>query len=254
MRRNGGYCGVPVMYTTEIRHRKDEGRSYKGIPIHAAPGVHEALAEILLRHAPPPAAVLDLGGGSGALSARLRDMGYRITLADLDPPAHSDLPSYRVDLNKPFDAAMFGGMLFDAVVAGELIEHLENPCAFLRNTHALLQEHGILLLTTPNVVDLDSRRRMITKGEFWLFRRGTLYSTGHLSILPFWLLEEVLRKEGWIVLERRFIGSKKRRGWRKVVVPVLNIALFPFGLGIPAKAAFRTCVAFVCARNKTANP
>lgn len=229
-----------------VQHRKDQGRFYKGIPIHAAPSVHEAAGALLERHAPPPATVLDLGGGSGALTARLRDRGYSAALADLDPPPSPGGPCYTVDLNGPFDASSFGGVLYDAVVASEVIEHLENPRGFIRDVRGLLREGGILLLTTPNVVDVDSRRLLLTRGEFWLFRRGTLFSTGHLSILPYWLLQEVFRTEGWTIKETRFIGRKERTGWRRLLVPLVNVLLLPLGFGIPWRAAWAPCVAFVC--------
>jgi cyclopropane fatty-acyl-phospholipid synthase-like methyltransferase len=231
-----------------VRHRKDQGRYYKGIPIHAAPGVHEAVEEMLGRHVQPPATILDLGGGSGALAARLLDRGYQAELADLDPPPAAYLPTYRVDLNSTFDVSVFGGKHYDAIVASEVIEHLENPRGFIQCAGALLNKAGILLLTTPNTVDLDSRRRMLTRGEFWLFRKGTLFSTGHLSILPFWLLQDIFRAEGWIIRERRFIGRKGRKGWRKFLIPAINLALFLVGSGIPMDAAFAPCVAFVCMR------
>ena len=39
---------------------------------------------------------------------------------------------------------------FDAVVAGELIEHLSNPGLFLECAHAHLSDEGLMVLTTPN--------------------------------------------------------------------------------------------------------
>ena len=47
---------------------------------------------------------------------------------------------------------------FDVIVAGELIEHLENPGLFLRSDRQLLRGRGRLILTTPNVLGL----------RFWL--------------------------------------------------------------------------------------
>jgi SAM-dependent methyltransferase len=38
---------------------------------------------------------------------------------------------------------------FDTIVAGELIEHLTDPAAFLRNARDLLQQEGRLVLSTP---------------------------------------------------------------------------------------------------------
>ena len=40
--------------------------------------------------------------------------------------------------------------LFDVIVAGELIEHLSNPGAFLECARRHLEPDGILVLTTPN--------------------------------------------------------------------------------------------------------
>lgn len=42
------------------------------------------------------------------------------------------------------------GRRFDAVLAGELIEHLANLDGFLRSAEAHLSPEGLLLLTTPN--------------------------------------------------------------------------------------------------------
>lgn len=42
------------------------------------------------------------------------------------------------------------GEMFDAIVAGELIEHLSNPGMFLECAKRHLKPDGVLLLTTPN--------------------------------------------------------------------------------------------------------
>jgi hypothetical protein len=50
--------------------------TYGGLVMHCAPGTHEAAISLLLRHDVPRTSVLDLGSGSGAMLARLRDVGF----------------------------------------------------------------------------------------------------------------------------------------------------------------------------------
>jgi 2-polyprenyl-3-methyl-5-hydroxy-6-metoxy-1,4-benzoquinol methylase len=42
------------------------------------------------------------------------------------------------------------GRFFDVVVAGDVIEHVDNPGLFLQNVHRHLKDGGALILTTPN--------------------------------------------------------------------------------------------------------
>jgi len=44
----------------------------------------------------------------------------------------------------------FKNNTFDSVVAGELIEHLDNPNLFLNESYRILKKNGHLILTTPN--------------------------------------------------------------------------------------------------------
>jgi SAM-dependent methyltransferase len=60
----------------------------------------------------------------------LREMGYSAQCADVQT----------MNLRKQFDI----------IIAGELIEHLENPGQFLRNMARHLNKDGVLFLTTPN--------------------------------------------------------------------------------------------------------
>ena len=165
----------------------------------------------------------------------------------------STFPFKQLDLDASPSYVDALGKRFDAIVAIEVIEHLENPYQFLRKAHALLKPDGVLIVTTPNVVDLDSRRQFLIQGDLWLFPRGCVSGLrqgrfGHLTILPYWMLEEILDREGWHVLARRFIGRKPRAGLIGALAVLVNLALMPIGWRVPLAAAFAPSAAFICVR------
>jgi 2-polyprenyl-3-methyl-5-hydroxy-6-metoxy-1,4-benzoquinol methylase len=68
---------------------------------------------------------------------------------------------------------------FDVIVAGELIEHLNNQGLFLENCYNHLKENGYLLLTTPNVFGIrriiSAIFRCLTLSEFKVNPEHTLW-------------------------------------------------------------------------------
>lgn len=78
-----------------------------------------------------------LDGDADALDLLRRNGCGRLVQADLQ--ALAQLPQ-----------AAFGGLAFDVIVAGEVIEHLPNPGLFLQGVQALMASHTTLLLTTVN--------------------------------------------------------------------------------------------------------
>jgi SAM-dependent methyltransferase len=66
----------------------EDAKTYDRSPSHAASDPVEAAAwrAILRRHLPePPASVMDVGAGTGAISLLLAELGYRVTAVDLSP-------------------------------------------------------------------------------------------------------------------------------------------------------------------------
>jgi ubiquinone/menaquinone biosynthesis C-methylase UbiE len=68
----------------------------------------------------------------------------------------------------------FRSNYFDTILAGEIIEHVEQPLQFLRNCRRLLKSGGLLVLSTPNpyyppVILLN-----------WFMIRKYFYSPNHI--------------------------------------------------------------------------
>jgi O-antigen/teichoic acid export membrane protein/SAM-dependent methyltransferase len=109
----------------------------------------------LVRTVPAPARVLEVGSAQGNVSLRLAEAGYTAVALDL----RLDFVRYaRAKWERGRFAAVaadafalpFGDGSFDAVVVGELVEHIADPGALLAEATRVLAPGGLLVVTTPN--------------------------------------------------------------------------------------------------------
>lgn len=136
----------------------------------AIPGTHDRVLQILgrtidLRSGPR---VLDIGAGQGALSARLRDAGARVSACDVVPEQFDvpdvDFRPVQSDGRLPFDDASI-----DAAVAVEVLEHIDGHDRFFAEVTRVLAPGGVVMFTTPNILSLKSRLRFLFTGFFYSF-------------------------------------------------------------------------------------
>jgi 2-polyprenyl-3-methyl-5-hydroxy-6-metoxy-1,4-benzoquinol methylase len=138
--------------------------STEALLVRALEGTHERVVELASRLAPSGGRVLELGAGSGALTQRLQAAGFRVTASDISNYFKLDTEFVPLDLNDPnFDKSLASE--FDLVTSVEVIEHLENPSAFLRSICRLLKPGGVAILTTPNVENVPARLKFLRGGD-----------------------------------------------------------------------------------------
>ena len=192
-----------------VIHRGETGRYYRDIPIHAAPDLHETAVDILAGYFDKTTPVLELGAGSGAFSARLTDLGYAVTPVDLDGEGWclNTLPLVTADLNHPDWLHALPRDQYAQIVAIELVEHLENPKKFFRDLAKISPPGGRVLITTPNIACALSVLKLIAVNGFYCFDPKHYFDSGHMSILPAWLLKLFAEEAGFQVKEIRYISS-----------------------------------------------
>jgi 2-polyprenyl-3-methyl-5-hydroxy-6-metoxy-1,4-benzoquinol methylase len=110
--------------------------------------------------------VLDAPCGEGLLASRLAALGHEVWACDLDPTAlaHADGIRFHVtDLNGPLP---YPDGFFDAIVSLEGIEHLETPALCVQEFARVLRGGGRLVLSTPNVNNIQARLHYFLTGRF----------------------------------------------------------------------------------------
>jgi 2-polyprenyl-3-methyl-5-hydroxy-6-metoxy-1,4-benzoquinol methylase len=112
--------------------------------------------ESLSAFCPPPARVLDIAAAQGNFTIEVALRGYDAVWNDL----RGDLQGYVEQKAPPSARLSFQvgnvfelpqrGVLYDAVLMCEVIEHVAHPDRLLASVARLLRPGGIVVLTTPN--------------------------------------------------------------------------------------------------------
>ncbi len=106
--------------------------------------------------------VLDLGCRSGALTRHFLDgnevVGLDVDRAALEKAAELGIEPVVANVEEPLP---FEDASFDAVVAGELFEHLQFPDALVAEARRVLRPGGVLVGSVPNAFRVQSRLRFL---------------------------------------------------------------------------------------------
>jgi SAM-dependent methyltransferase len=106
--------------------------------------------------------VLDLGCRSGALTKHFLDgnsvVGLDVDAAALEKARALGIEPVQADVEEPLP---FDDASFDAVVAGELFEHVRFPEALVAEIERVLCPGGVVVGSVPNAFRVQSRLRFL---------------------------------------------------------------------------------------------
>jgi len=158
----------------------------------------ERVVKQRLRHDAPRC--LDIGAGSGDLLALLRQtlpaMQAEACDYHIERFALKDVSIVQLDLN--IHPLPYPDASFDLVTCSEVLEHVENYRAVLREIHRVLKPGGLMVVTTPNVLNMKSRLRYLVCGFVNLFgplpvkNQDRFATSGHVTPIPYFYLAHAM--------------------------------------------------------------
>ena len=113
----------------------------------------------LARFQAPGRRLLEIGVGSGSFLNAARAAGYQVTGCDLSPTVCDRArASFHVRVHcGPIADLIRNGPNFDIVVMNHVLEHVEDPLAFLHDVRAALVPSGIVHVAVPNIVCWEAK-------------------------------------------------------------------------------------------------
>jgi 2-polyprenyl-3-methyl-5-hydroxy-6-metoxy-1,4-benzoquinol methylase len=169
--------------------------------------------------------ILECGCSTGFLSRQLAAGGSHVVGIEIDTEAAEKARQFCVrvlslDLNRPgWSTAL--GELFDLVTYGDVLEHLLEPQAVLRETRNVLAPGGRVLISLPNIAYWTMRGKLLM-GKFEYASMGLLDYT-HLRFFTVHTARNMIEQAGYrIVHFHPVMGAKFTSHFRPILQRLTN--------------------------------
>jgi SAM-dependent methyltransferase len=190
-------------------------------------------------------AVLETGCSTGFLSRVISANGSRVVGIELDKEAAEVATQHcqRVlscNLNSPTWVQEVGER-FDLVTFGDVLEHLTDPLAVLRQTQEILNPRGRVLICLPNIAHWTIRAKLLV-GNFGYESTGILDFT-HMRFFTVESAGEFIAEAGYrLVWFRPIIGGRFTGRFRSAWQNLANLlpGLFSYQIMFLVEPNFRS--------------
>jgi SAM-dependent methyltransferase len=155
------------------------------------------------------------------LHAHLHRVATSLVGIDIDEAGVKDADAagyeaYGADCRDPEALAALGIEQADLVIAGEVIEHLDDPGAFLAGLHELVAPGGELVVTTPNAYGLFNVAASLALRE--------INHPDHVMMFTWRTLTNLGARHGWEPVETRvYVPAVKDLSGKGVAARALGL-------------------------------
>jgi 2-polyprenyl-3-methyl-5-hydroxy-6-metoxy-1,4-benzoquinol methylase len=173
----------------------------------------QLVMDLVSRHVPANARILDLAAAQGNYTLELAERGYNVTWNDI----RGELADYvRSKYEKGTVSYLAGNifevepMEFDAVLLLECMEHAAHPDDMLRKVEGLVKPGGVLIVTTPNgayLINKQPRFSECTNPEMYESIQFQPDSDGHIFLLHSDEIHHFASSAGLQVVEEMCFGN-----------------------------------------------
>ncbi len=183
--------------------------------------------DLLARIPRDAGAILDIGCGAGGLAAAWRRINPRTRIMGVEPdPALGAAAAPHLDALFTTDIETslpdIAPDSLDAVLFGDVLEHLRDPWSALARTATLLAPDGVMLVCVPNVEHWSFMARLIT-GRFDYEPHGLMDRT-HLRWFTPAMMRRALVEAGLVPLEMvpRIFAPEQGEAFSQAMAPALE--------------------------------
>lgn len=188
-----------------------------------ARAVQQYVIHLLPHETRPAKRLLDVGCALGHLAALAQRRGWRVTGIDISATAVSRAAvQFKIDAR----AGSIENHLrtlppFDAIMLGDVLEHVPQPVEFLKQVRALLAPGGIVVIDTPN---WESRWRKIGRSNWLALNRY------HINLFEPRTIRDALTRAGFADVSVRSYTNHRYETWASRPEVQALIAWLPEGL------------------------
>jgi 2-polyprenyl-3-methyl-5-hydroxy-6-metoxy-1,4-benzoquinol methylase len=150
----------------------------------------------------PRGRLLDVAAGSGVTAEILAGRGWEVSALDVSGNLVERMRARGIEDARTHDLSAgplpYPDATFQAVLAGEIIEHLVDTAGFVAELTRVLVPGGVAVVTTPNLASLQNRVRLLL-GRYPNYMEHELGGDGHVRAYTAKTLTAQLERGGLTV-------------------------------------------------------